>query len=231
MTSWIFLPIIGVAMENKVPREPMEILKQALRIAKDVGDFRFAGDVAVSIGIALIRDKDFRQAKRMLSMARKFYTNDHHPGSLEHSRVRLLEAEAVWAWEQGQLLRARALLHRARVYALKTSPQLLFRVDMSLSSLVEQLGKPDAALDYAREAYNAAAGGGYNRDRVQGLLRLYELYRALNKLNDAYMALEAALVIAQRIRDTRLIDKILKERRDFSKIYQPEKKKQTAQRR
>ncbi len=228
MTSRIFLPIIGIAMESTASREPLEILKRALRIAKDVRDFRFAGDVAVSIGIALIREKNLRLAKRMLSMARKFYTNDHHPGSLEHSRVRLLEAEAIWAWEQGQLLRARALLHRARVYALKTSPQLLFRVDISLSNLIERLGKPDAALDYAREAYNAAAGGGYNYDRAHGLLRLYELYRALKKMDDAYLALEAALVIAQRIRDTRLIDRILRERKAFLKIYQPKKKKKKA---
>ncbi len=205
----------------------MEILKEALRIAKEVGDFRFAGDVAVTIAIALMQEKRFSLAKRVLSMARNFYVQDPQPGALDHSRIRLLEAEAMWAWKQRRKGRARALLHRAREYAVKSEQApLLFRVDMALSKLLEELDKPEASLDYAREGYNAVTAGGYHRDRALGLLRLYELYRLLRRWKDAYLALEAALIVAQKLHDVHLIDRVLKEREAYAKIYQPEDEKE-----
>ncbi len=201
---------------------PLEVLRKALEVARQVGDYRLAGDVAVSIALQLIKEKNFPLATRLLKVAREYYQRDKHPDALKHSRVRLMEAEGVMAWEKGQRKRAREILYRARRHALTSQPQLLYRVDQSLSTLLEKEHRLKESLDYAKEAYNAAAASGFNRDRAFGLLRLYELYYTLGQLKNAYLALEASLVVARRLQDVKLIDTIQKLRKKLLREYTPE---------
>ncbi len=203
---------------------PLEILRKALKIAQQMGDYRFSGDVAVSIALYLMKEKKFSLAERLLKMAREFYQLDKRPDALKHSRVRLIEAQGVLAWQRGNKKRAREILHRARYHALADHSYLLFRVDQSLSHLLEEEGQLKDSLLYAKEAYNAAAASGFHRDRALGLQRLYELYRALGKMEEAYLALEAALVVARRLRDTEMIQKLLDLRKKLLQVYTPEEK-------
>ncbi len=208
---------------------PLEVLKKAMEFAHRFGDYRLGGDIAVSIALHLIREEQFEKAQRMLFIARRLYERDHRPDTLEHGRIRIMEAQGLWAWQQGKKQQALKTLQLARQFTRENYPYLLYRIDTTLSELMERERNLQDSLAYAREAYNAAAAAKFHRDRVEALQRLYHLYRKLGDLKRAYQMLEAALVVARRFsHEPQLIENLSKLMEELKRVYKPKPKKEEA---